>query len=75
MHGHRIASRRMRDDTSYCGVRGHVSLSISQWGLVGGLIVEHSLGDLGRSLVLPASRQHRWPYAMRLFGVGRASAD
>ena len=34
---------------------------------VGGLlIVEHSLGDLGRSLVLPASRQHLWPHVMRL---------
>ena len=66
MYGHRIALRRMHDDTSCCGVRGHVSLSISQWGLVGGLIVEHSLGDLGRSLVLPASRQHLWPHVMRL---------
>ena len=35
--------------------------SIMQWGLVGGLIAEHSLGVLGRSPVLPASRQHLWP--------------
>ena len=35
MYGHRIASRRMHDDTSHCGARGHVSLINQSMGAGG----------------------------------------